>query len=389
LAEPAGEPALVPGDHPGYYAVNVFWDNLEVVRTTLNERISGDAGTRMIDHFAARAGRTFDRAFVLNCGNGWVERDLHDAGIIRTAVGVDCDEGLLADARAAGPAHFEYHCCDVNRAELPDGPFDLVVNYAAGHHVAYVDRVFRALRERMHPDGWLLSYDYTGPHRNQYGYEQWFAIDEVNSQLPAQVRMDMFGYPHLPTMLLLDPTEGVHSELVQQTLTRYFTMEEERLLGGAIAYPILSHNRALHDADPAVRDAATRFVLAADEEHLRAHPSSNLFTYSAGRPRALPAASVLAAWTAEEEAREAAAARAGGEYYERTLLQRLYVELEDRRVATFAGHHDAPPVEPVPVDVAALRRELADLRASTSWRVTAPLRRVSDRLRALRSRGGG
>jgi SAM-dependent methyltransferase len=385
LAEPADERALVPGDHPGYYAVNVFWDNLDVVREWIYARISGDPHTKPIEHFAERAGRTFDRAFVLNCGNGWVERDLYDTGIIRTAVGVDYDEKLVADARAAAPAGFEYHCCDVNRATLPEGPFDLVVNYAAGHHVAYVDRVFRALRERMSPDGWLLSYDYTGPHRNQYGHEQWFAIADVNACVPEPFRMDMLGYPHLPTMLLLDPTEGIHSELVQETLARYFTLDEVCLVGGAIAYPILSHNRALHDAEPSVRDDVVRRVLAADEEYLRARPSSNLFTYCAGRPRALPDGSVLDRWTAEEEARESAAAAAGGEYYERTLLQRLYLELESRRLASMRSGGHATQGGPGPVDAAALEQELAAMRSSTSWRVTAPVRRVGEWLRTWRS----
>jgi hypothetical protein len=270
---------------------------------------------------------------------------------------------------------------------LPEGPFDLVVNYAAGHHVAYVDRVFRALRERMSPDGWLLSYDYTGPHRNQYDHEQWFAIDDVNAGLPEALRMDMLRYPHLPTMLLLDPTEGIHAELVQETLERYFTFDEVCPVGGAIAYPILSHNRALHDAEPSVRDEIVRQVLTADEEYLHAHPSSCLFTYCAGRPRDLPDRSVLDRWTADEVAREAAAAAAGGEYYERTLLQRLYLELEDRRLASL-GSDGVTSTGAGPVDVAALQRELTEMRESTSWRVTAPLRRLSALLRGWRSRGG-
>ena len=53
------------------------------------------------------------------------------------------------------------------------------------------------------------------------------------------------SYPHLPTMLHDDPTEAIHSELIVETLQRYFHVERFVPLGGAIAYPLLTFNARL------------------------------------------------------------------------------------------------------------------------------------------------
>ena len=49
-------------------------------------------------------GRVFQRALILNCGNGWVERVLVEHGLVREAVGIDYSTDLLEEARAAASA---------------------------------------------------------------------------------------------------------------------------------------------------------------------------------------------------------------------------------------------------------------------------------------------
>jgi SAM-dependent methyltransferase len=80
----------------------------------------------------------------------------------------------------------DYEQLDTNTAKFPTGPFDLVVNHAALHHVAYLDRVARKLCEILSPDGVLVSWDYVGSHRNQYSGAQWEAAWKVNLDLPRR-----------------------------------------------------------------------------------------------------------------------------------------------------------------------------------------------------------
>ena len=104
--------------------------------------------------------RTFERALILNCGNGWVERELLASGLILEAVGIDYSDrppGAGEEAAAEGGLPLTYEQVNVNTAAFPDGEFDLVVNHAAAHHIAAIDRVFRELCRKLPDDGWFVS----------------------------------------------------------------------------------------------------------------------------------------------------------------------------------------------------------------------------------------
>ena len=314
---------LVPSAGFEYYR-DRYWNDFELVVRELNERATGHRDVTWFEHLRDHAG-PFRHALVLNCGNGWVERELLERGVVDSAVGVDVSDDLLDEARRhARDLPLRYERLDTNAAEFPDEPFDLVVNHAAMHHVAYIDRVTRRLHELLAPDGVFVSWDYVGPHRNQYTARQWEAAWETNLALPDQVRQRM-RYPLLPAMVEGDPTEAIHSELILSTMERYFDLDHRRDLGGGVGYLLLTHNDALHALPPEQAEPHVRIVMEADALLTAAEPSTSLFAYVIARPRqgALDDTGQLAAWTAEEDAREAAAADAGGYYYPRTAVAAL------------------------------------------------------------------
>ena len=87
-------------DSDVYYS-GIYWNDYEVVRRRWNEWISGDPDRDWFEHFAAQSRPPFTRALVLNCGNGWVERDLVGRGHIKEAVGTDYAQDLLDQALTA------------------------------------------------------------------------------------------------------------------------------------------------------------------------------------------------------------------------------------------------------------------------------------------------
>lgn len=343
----------------GVYYSGAYWNDLPAVVEHLHTRMSGRPDqTWMHRAIAHNGGRPFATALSINTGNGWVERDLVRLGVVESIHGVEYLDDLVAEARRAAEAEglaITYEQADTNRAEFARGPFELVVDHAALHHVAYVDRVVRGLCERLVPGGVLVGFDYVGHHRNQYPWEVWEAAHRVNQMLPADLRQDM-AYPHLPTMLDQDPTEAVHSELIESTIRRYFTVEEWVPLGGAVAYLLLTHNARLHARPHAETDEWVRMVVGEDVAFTAAHPEHNLFASFVARPRhaVLDDAERLAAWTEEEEAREAAAGPAGT-YYPLTALQVLTQQLSDARDA-LAAPQDA---HATPSGVKASARQLA------------------------------
>ena len=331
----AVERTTVPAPGFDYYGNYVSWVSFDQVNFHLNRLVSGHPIQNWV-HFLRDNHPTFDSALSMNCGNGWVDRELFREGVVREVVGVDIDDGILEEARREAaevglPARYE--CMDVNRSDLPHGPYDLVVNFAALHHVSLIDRVVRGIHRSLAPGGLLVHYDYTGPHRNQYSTEAWSATIELNESLPADLRNDGLCYPHLPTMLAVDPTEAVHSELMLETFGRYFDFETLVPLGGGIAYQLLHENSALHSRRDTSegRDALER-IIAADVELTAGDPARSLFTFAVLTPKAeLPGDEILAGWTEQEERRETDAAAAGGRYYPRTAFGVSYELLADAR----------------------------------------------------------
>jgi SAM-dependent methyltransferase len=348
----------VSRDASVYYAGG-YWNDLPQVAAYLNRRVSGHPAVPWWEHLRRRTGTaTFGKALFLNCGNGWVERELVAAGAVAEAVGVDVSASLIAQARAAaGDLPIRYYERDLNAADIPEDGYGLVVNHAAAHHLAYVDRVFRRLCEELPPDGVFVSHDYVGAHRNQYAYAEWSACWDLNESLPERFQQKPLRYPYLPDMLAEDPTEAIHSELVLETARRYFDLAEVTPIGGALAYPLLTFNAAVHSADDAERDAVVDRVLSADQAYTDAHPDSAPFAFFWGTPRksVLSDTDSLARWTAEEDAREAAAAANGGHYYPLTALQAMAQELE--RVREY-GQYVRPGASPGAPDALMLRRVL-------------------------------
>ena len=343
---PAVTEVVVAGGADIYYR-DRYWNDLPRVVEYLNERATGAPHPGWMHHLLAIRGEPFERALVLNSGNGWVERELIRLGVVHSAVGVEHQPALVEQARseaeAAGlPA--TYVQLDTNTGAFPDGPYDLVVNHAAGHHIAYLDRVFRRVAELLPPNGILASWDYVGPHRNQYPAALWEAAWYVNRQLPERFRSQMV-YDDVADMIAGDPSEAVHSELLLGVINRYFEVFHHRDLGGPIGYLLLTHNAALLDAAEDEAAELVEQILAADTALVEADPSMNLFAYVLGRPRksVLEDAAQLSRWTAEEDERELRAAANGGRYYQPTLIAELTAALRRAESALASGTEPTAP----------------------------------------------
>ena len=129
---------------------------------------------------------------------------------------------------------FRYYKMDSNKAlSFPESGFDVAINHASLHHVAYIDRHVRAIYDTLLvSDGVLVNYEFVGPHRNQYKASEWRTILDLNNRSEHFFRHDHLVYPHIPTMLSLDPSEAIHSELIISVLNRYFDAVCNRTLNG-------------------------------------------------------------------------------------------------------------------------------------------------------------
>ena len=256
-------------------------------------------------------------ALVLNCGNGWVEREMIDKEIAKRVIAFDYSRDLLAQAQtAASGREILYVQADCNQIEFRENSFDLVVNVAAMHHVQYINRMHTLLVRALKPEGLFVNFDYVGPHRNQYPSQQFRLMESVNALLRPEFVKSPFHYPDLPAMLQADPTEAIHSELILETFQQFFYELERKDLGGGIAYQIMHNNAPLYERRLQAAGSAVQDLLTADELLTEIAQVPNLFSFYVGRPRkALLAddAHVQALQRAENE-REDRAKQNGGAY---------------------------------------------------------------------------
>ncbi|HVB77132.1 MAG TPA: class I SAM-dependent methyltransferase [Candidatus Nitrosotalea sp.] len=340
--EPDGEViSSVPTDSGVYYTSH-YWNDLPRVVAYISENCTGDPTKSWQSDFLERfcPDGPFAHGLFANCGNGWAERDFIDRGIVRKATAFDYAHDLLDQAeRERGDRDITYFQADANRVDLGTDLYDLVVNVGALHHVQYINRMAAQLCRAMVEGGTLVSYDYVGPGRNQYSRAHWRQVRAANRALPAPLRKDRLRQPHLPTMLVSDPTEAIHADLVLDSLSRFFTMTEVHQAGGGIAYELLTHNPKFFGEVPDGEVAAELDVILAQDRRLGAAGKvPSLFAYYIARPNkaALGDAS-LDVFQAAEDARERWAARHRGTY---TFAQ--YFQVQANR-AFFAGLRWLPP----------------------------------------------
>jgi SAM-dependent methyltransferase len=298
-----------------YYQGN-YWNKIPAVFKEINRRLTGDPNLDWVGHFQSVAGKVFKKALFINCGNGWVERGFIDRGIVLEAVGLDVNNMLLEQARKNSNGRaLRYYACDINLADFIEDGFDLVVNHAAGHHIKFIDRVFRKIALALGDGGVFVSMDYVGPHRNQYPEQQWDAIKKLNISIDARFQADLV-YPDLLTMLATDPSEAVHSELIVPTVYKYFDVSFHTKAGGALAYPILTHNHKFFGQNVDDWECASEPIMAADLAYLEQEPDSSMFDYIIATPKYSVALSLEQEADTDlyETRRELRALQAGGFY---------------------------------------------------------------------------
>jgi SAM-dependent methyltransferase len=266
------------------YYTEQYWDSFPYVKAYIQKQVSGNPKHDSLHHFKEHyAKKPFKHGLFLNCGNGWLERWCITHKIVEKATGFDCSEKLIDEAnRKKGKLPIDYFVADANTIELPENIYDLVVNSAAIHHVQYINRFCEQILRAMKPNGIFFHYDYIGPHRNQYPIRHWQLINRVNNELPENTKKEPLLYAHIPSMLSLDPSEAIHSELIIETLSRFFTFKERHDIAGMIAYNILSLNSKLKKGEDT---EAIRSVVKADEQAFKRGETPPLFTYMVTTPK--------------------------------------------------------------------------------------------------------
>jgi SAM-dependent methyltransferase len=322
-----------------YYS-GTYWNDFPMVLEYMCENFTGDKSKWWVQDFQERfAQEPFENGLFVNCGNGWVEREFIDKGIVRKAIAFDYSSDLLLSAMdKKGNRPIDYFRTDVNRIFFKKNYFDLIVNVAALHHVQYINRLCWNLCKALIPKGIFVNFDYIGPHRNQYSLLNWALINLSNLTLSSKVRKSPLVKPHLPTMLYTDPTEAIHSELIFNTVEQYFDIVERHDTGGGIAYEILTHNNKLKNIPPHELNLEIEKILWIDKKLTSIKIIPPLFSYFIAKPqkKILHDFETIMLSQQQEEKREFWAKNHEGNYYIKQYFLFLLIKSIKPRLQSLA-----------------------------------------------------
>ena len=253
-------------NHAVYYT-GKYWNDYPECLSIINTRLFGkDIDWK--DYLINQGLKNFEYALILNCGNGWVERELYDCGIIGKATGVEYSLNLVEECNLQKKnRNLNYICHDINTVKFEENTFDVVINFAAGHHIRYIEQVWVNIQKWLKPDGKFIHNDYIGPQRNQYSKRQWTEMNLTNNNLNIAIKKQL-GYPDVIQMMKDDPTEAINSDKIIPLTYDIFNVVYHTKSGGAIAYELLTHNNNLFNFTSSQRKEVVKYIMGEDLKYM-------------------------------------------------------------------------------------------------------------------------
>lgn len=231
---------------------SLVWTASPIVRRYLHVLVSGDPACDWLTWVRhAHLEPNLDRALVLGCGSGWLERALAGANRFRSIIACDFASETVSRARATaekeGVTTVDYRVLDLEREELPPGPFDAVFANDVLHHITGLEPLYMRLNAALAPEGRIIFNEYVGPNRFQYSDDRMEIVNRYLRVLPDRLRWDPIAGKLLwkrdrtdATQLVADdPTEAVRSQEVLPLARRFFRPVHEYPYGGGLLNPLL------------------------------------------------------------------------------------------------------------------------------------------------------
>ena len=255
------------------------WMTHPRVRWAINSDVSGTPHDWPLDWFAAwLQGRTFRRGLSIGCGSGGLERDLLTRGLCEEMDAFDGSPESLRIAReeaekAGFGGRIHYSLGNFNEPRLPRNAYDVVFAHQSLHHVAKLEKLYRAVLRALRPDGLFYLDEYVGPSSQQWNASTFASHRALYDMIPERHRLVSV----LPLPIEVeDPSEAIRSDEILPELEHGFEILERRDYGGnllAPIYPYIEHTDELIDS-----------LLTAEQE-LRSAGQPSFYTIVVARPK--------------------------------------------------------------------------------------------------------
>jgi SAM-dependent methyltransferase len=235
-----------PEHHTGGAVMTNFWMAHPLIRSYINESISGEPQRWPLEWFASSFSSRlpFHRVLSIGSGGGDLERDLVRKRIARHVTGVDVASAIIEEARkrasAEGLSEVEYVAGDARELLRENrNRYDAIFFHGALHHFDGMRELIALVRGALVEDGTLYIDEYVGPSMHQWNVRRLFLPNLLYRLLPSLARRPrVIRAPVNPE----DPSEAICSAEIVREVKRLFRVEARRDYGGnllALVYPNL------------------------------------------------------------------------------------------------------------------------------------------------------
>ena len=198
--------------------------------------------------------RTFDLGLSIGCGTGPLERELVKRGLCRKIEAFDGSVVSLHEARKEADKmgfrdRITYFAADFNHPVFPPARYDIVLFHQSAHHVAKLERLYRAIMNTLKPGGMVYLDEYVGPSRHEWAKNRKLLAEHrrVFESLPPSLRaVDTL----LPPIQADDPSEAIRSSEIESQLSIGFNILGRLGYGGGMLSVIMPNLR-MENLDPA------------------------------------------------------------------------------------------------------------------------------------------
>lgn len=240
----------------------------------------------------------------IGCGDGDFEMWLLERGEAAEIEGIDISEGAVELAnRTAGAKGLSdratFRVLDLNREQIPEGSYDVVIASMAIHHIEDLDQAFEKIHRGLKPGGFFIANEYVGPNRFDFPERQRRLADDLIAVLPKELRFDTVasaaqGKPLFKDhyewrspehWLEVDPSEAVRSADIVPVLKRLFDPYHVLEYGGTLLHLVCEHIIANFDPADGRDRAILRTLYALESELIKSGSLGSDFAILVGRRR--------------------------------------------------------------------------------------------------------
>lgn len=232
------------------------WLESDVIVQYVSKRVTGDLNKSFYEIIKKYKSTKFNRALIVGCGSGQLERDLIKGNFIECAVGVDISKESIELAKYNSKLEsisdkLEYRVFDLECGDYKKlGHYDIIIVCMVAHHVENLRNFFYKLKELLIPNGIIVLNEYIGPNRFWHNDK---TVNIINKLLA--VIDESFKYNHLISngelreeyvrtplshFMANDPSEAINSEKILKNLSNNFSILENKSYGGQINHMLLS-----------------------------------------------------------------------------------------------------------------------------------------------------